>query len=340
MPDFDTVTTGGEELSLDEAAAAYAKVSSSEADTGQSEDDEYSEAEQTDEELQTSEEGSEDANGEDDPEGQSEDEEDAEPETERGRYVAHNGRVRLPDGSESTIADLIAGNMKERDYRQKTMAHSEAVKAFESQSTAIKAKEQQLDQRLEFNAALIRSIVGEAPDMTLFDTDPREYLRQKEAREGWIAHLTAIEQQLQQNSQYRQAEQQQSLKERADSEWNHLVTKVPALADETKAKAFIADVNKYGGEFYGFTGQDLAALNTDHRLALAMRDAISWRKLQASKPKVQQKVEGKPPVQRGGKRLSPTEQRGRTASDAMTRLKQSGSERDAVAAYLATQNKG
>src|SRR6187549_573285 len=126
----------GEELSIDQAAAAYAKISTpNAADTGQVEDEEQSESEPADDELQASDEDAgEEAEGETEDEGQADEETDDEPETERGRYVAHNGRVKLPDGTESTVDDLIKGNLRDRDYRQKTMAHADEVKTFRSQS--------------------------------------------------------------------------------------------------------------------------------------------------------------------------------------------------------------
>jgi hypothetical protein len=343
MDDIDTVT-GGEDLTIDQAAAAYAKVTApNEADTGQSEDDETTQSDDTtDDELQASaEDEGEETDGEDDPESQPEDDEEGEePDSEKGRYVAHNGRVKLPDGSESTIADLIAGNMKERDYRQKTMEAAEVKKTYEAQSSALKASQQQIAERSEFMAALIQSIVGEAPDLALFDTDPREYISRKETREQWINHLNAIQSQMQQDYQSRQQETERQMTDKANQEWDALLGAVPAFKDEKRFSAFAQDVNKYGAEAYKFTPQELAALRFDHRQALVMKDAIAWRKLQASKPAVQKKVEGRPPVAKGGKRLSPTEQRARGAHDAMTRLQQSGSERDAIAAYLALQPKG
>ena len=106
----DTVNTGGETLSIDEAAKAYAATQTKEPE-GQPDAEEEAEV-TTDDDEQASDEGvSEEADGETDEEGQAEDETDEEPETERGRYVAHNGRVKLPDGTESSVDDLIKGNL-------------------------------------------------------------------------------------------------------------------------------------------------------------------------------------------------------------------------------------
>lgn len=341
MEDIDTVT-GGEDLTIDQAAAAYAKVTASnEADTGQSEDDETTQSDETtDDELQASDEDEgEEATGEDEPEGQPEDEEGEEPETERGRYVAHNGRVKLPDGTESTIAELIAGNMKERDYRQKTMELAPLREETKAQSAALKERETQLEQQREYVAQLIQTIIPEMPSPDLLTTDPQAYLQQRALAEQWQQHLQYLHSQQQQTAQARQAETEKQAQERIAKEWDTALEKLPVLKDPKQLEAFGKDTLKYGAE-YGYTSEELARIHHDHRNLLVMSKAIKWDKLQASKPAMQKKVEGRPPVQKGGKRLSPSENNARNGSEAFSRLKQSGSVNDGVAAYLALKPKG
>jgi hypothetical protein len=81
----------------------------------------------------------------------------------------------------------------------------------------------------------------------------------------------------------------------------------------------------------------MKAVALNHVYAVIADKARRWDKLQASKANVQKKVEGRPPVQKGGKRLNPSEAKARQATDAMTRLGNTGRLDDAVAAYLATQ---
>ena len=338
--DENDATLGGEELSLDQAAARYATATAPEAaDTGQADDTEQDESEQADDELQATDEAAgEEAEGETEDEGQAEEETDDEPETERGRYVAHNGRVKLPDGTESTVDDLIKGNLRDRDYRQKTMAHADEVKTFRAQSEAVKQREQQLSEQTELVTTLIQSIVGDEPDITMLQTDPMGYIAQKENRERWIAHINALQQHRQQATQASSTETMQKKAERANTEWGALLEKAPEFKDQKRTEAFVQDVTKFGTETYGFTTEELReAVGLDHRQALVLKDAIAWRKLQASKANLPKKIEGRPPVQKAGKRLSSSEQRARGANDALSRLKQTGSLADATAAYLASQ---
>jgi hypothetical protein len=340
--------TGGEEtsLSIEQAASAFVKATSPEAaETGQAEDEELEQGTETDDELQASDEDEgEEADGETDDEGQAGDENDEEPDSDQGRFVASNGKVRLPDGTVSTVADLIQGNLRDRDYRQKTMETAELRKSFESQSTAVKEREQQLEQQSKYVTDLIRSILPEAPDPAMANPqsptyDPARYIAEKAAYEQWGQHLAYLDSQQQQTAQQRQAEAQKQQAERAEREWNALTEKVPAFKDKAKWEAFASDANKFGAQ-YGFTPEELRGLAYDHRQITVLRKAILWDKLQASKPKVQQKVEGRPPVQKGGKRLNPAEHKARQGNEALTRLKQSGTVEDAAAAYIASLNKG
>lgn len=330
MENTDT-QPGGEALSIEEAAKAYAATQTTEPE-GQPDPDEEAEV-TTDDELPDPEEGeSEEADGETDEEGQAEDETDEEPESDQGRFVASNGKVKLPDGTVSTVADLIQGNLRDRDYRQKTMAHADTVKAFE-------ASKQQIEEQRSYMVSLLKSIVPEEPDPALIHVKPTEYMAQQAARKQWIEHLQYLDEQNTLSAKERQEKAAKEEGEKRDKEWNALLGKMPELKDDKAVVRFANEVKQYG-ESYGFTPDELARLPLDHRQAIVLAKAIKWDKLQASKPQVQKKVENRPPVQKGGKRLNPSDQRARHATDAINRLKQTGSVEDATAAYLASLNKG
>lgn len=340
----DTVT-GGEGLSIDEAVAAYTKATTPEAAPSQSdvEDDELSDN-LTDDELQDPDEGDgEEGDGETEDEGQADDDQgDEEPESDQGRFVASNGKVKLPDGTVSTVADLIQGNLRDRDYRQKTMAHAESVKAFEAQSSAVQASEAQIAEQREYLTSLLKAVVPAAPDPAMADPrspnyDPAGYISQKAQYEQWAQHLAYLDDQRQQTDQERQAKAQEQITERAKTEWAALITAAPELKDQARAAKYFGDIEAYGKK-EGYTTDELkAAISADHRQALTLRKAALWDKLQGSKTSIAKKAEGRPPVQRGGKRLNSSERSARTANDALTRLKSSGSVEDAAAAYLASR---
>lgn len=338
------VQSGDEVLSVDQAAAAYVKAASKEAEPGQSEEEVLTEGETTDEELPEAEaEEGEEADGETEAEDQAEDGED-EPESDQGRFVADNAKVRLSDGSVVTIADLKSGSLRQADYTRKTQEVAEQRKQFETQSSAFQQREAQINQQAELVAELVKAIVPKEPDPSLADPsspnfDIVAYNHQRAQHEAWSRRIAQFDQQRQQTMQAKQAEQSQATQQRAKAEWEALTAKMPELLEEARVKSFGEKLIAHG-KHYGFTEDELKSIvPRDHRFSVMARDAIKWRELQASKPKAQQKVEGRPPIQKGGKRLNPSEAKARQASDALTRLGQTGTLNDAVEAYIALHNR-
>lgn len=348
MNDEIDTPEGGEALTIDQAAAAYAKVTSPEAvQEDHAEDPEQDESDETtDDELQASEEeAGEEGEGETAEEDQAEEgEEEDEPQSEQGRFVADDARVKLPDGTFTTVAELKQGSLRNADYTRKTQEVAEQRKAVESQSAAIKASEEQLTKERDLVITLIKNIIPPQPDPAKADPrsdkyDPAGYQAEEVAFRQWANYLTQLEADQQRTEQERQAKVAEESKGKVAKEWETALEKLPELKDAKKLESFGRDTIKYGAEA-GYTPQELANIHHDHRNLVVMKGYIQWRKLQESKATVQKKVEGRPPVQKGGKRLNPSETRARAAHDAMTRLQSSGSERDAVAAYLALQSKG
>lgn len=341
MADEDVSNDGP--LTLSEAVKAYsAPEPTEEIQEDQTEVEDGQDSEIAEEELPSDEEG-EDEGEPDDEEGQPDEdgeEDEDDPDSDQGRFVSDNAKVKLPDGSVISVAELKSGNLRDRDYRQKTMAHAEDVKAFKSQSEAVTQKEQQVSEQATYVADLLRTIVPAAPDPALLQTDPMAYIAQEASHKQWVAHLTYLDQQKQQATEASQAEAAKAEQDKASTEWEALVEKVPELKDPKRNDRFVADIISTGKD-YGFTPQELRAVALDHRYALVFKDAIGMRKLQAAKAKnTTETPPSRPPVQKGSKRHSAEGSRHRAANSALERLNKSGSLKDGVAAYLATQSKG
>lgn len=329
MPN-DTPEGIGGSLSLAEAAAAYASpVKEEEAPEGQSESEQPAE----DDAEVTSETDGEQAPDED--EGQAE--EAAEPEEPQApAYVPPEAKVKLPDGSEATVDELIKGNLRDRDYRQKTQALASEKETFKAKSSEVQQFEQQLAADREFLIQLTQSLMPQKPDYSMVSVDPIGYAEQKaqyEARKEHLDYLVATQQQLSQRKQHEQAE---TVKEIRAREWQATLDHLPELKDATRLNSFVGEIQKVAGE-YGYSPQEIQNVGLDHRQVRVLADAIKWRNLQASKTKVAAKVEGRPPVQRGGTRLTPEVSRAKETRAAMDRLKSSGSLKDGVAALLALE---
>ncbi len=342
----DDTQQGGEGLSIEQAVAGYVKATATEAipkDDAEAADE--TNGTTTDDELQTSDEdASEETDGETASEDDAAESDDDEPESEGGRFVADDAKVRLPDGTVTTVHELKRGNLREADYTRKTQETSALHSETAAQRERLEASQKQIDEQRDYVVSLVKSIVPPPPDPTLADPqspnfDPVAYQAADVKHKSWMQHLTYLEQQGEQSAKERADKAEAAAKERDQREWDALVTKLPDLKDEKRLDAFVADLKKYG-KTWGLTAQDMAAFPQNHVYSFIAAKAIKWDKLQASKAQVAKKVEGRPPVQKGGKRLNPGDHRARNATDAMNRLKQTGSVEDATAAYLASLNKG
>lgn len=336
MPPELEGTTDTTPLSLADAVAAYTSTpAEEEADTGQADAEDALDGEvNADEALPEDQPEGEDVDGEPTDEGQAEELE-AAPEA-AGQFVSPKGKVKLPDGSVVPVEELIQGNLRDRDYRQKTMELAESRKAHEAQSSAVKQKETQLSEQADYVVRLIKSIIPSPPDPALLNTDPVAYMQQEAQVKQWAAHLNHLQQQQQQAKTAGQAEAETAMKETISREWNALQEALPELKDANRVKAFASDIQKFGAE-YKFTPEEIQQSALDHRQVLVLRDAIAWRKLQANKGKIAAKVEGRPPVQRAGNRQAPGVQNSRQTRAAMDRLNSSGKLADGVAALLAIE---
>ena len=317
-------------LSLSDAASAYANLpKDEEPGNGQSEPESVAEDEA---ELATDEVSQ---DGETEEDGQAE-EDAVDPEPEAPAYVPPEAKVKLPDGTESTVADLINGTLRLQDYRQKTEAVANERKAVQAKASEIQQFEQQLAGDRDFMVQLMQSIMPQKPDYSMVSVDPIGYAEQKaqyEARKEQLDYLVGTQQQL---SQRKMQEQAETVKEIRAREWQATLDHLPELKDATRLNSFVGEIQKVAAE-YGYSPQEIQNVGLDHRQVRVLSDAIKWRNLQASKSKVAAKVEGRPPVQRGGTRPTPEAARAKDTRAAMDRLKSSGSLRDGVAALLALE---
>ncbi|TGT95829.1 hypothetical protein EN806_53950, partial [bacterium M00.F.Ca.ET.163.01.1.1] len=282
-------------LSLMEAAAAYANpVEAEEPEEGQPEAEEEAVAEHQD--------GDETEPDDTEDEGQAESEEpEEEPQPKPVKpkepaYADKLARVKMADGSELTVDELIKGNLRDRDYRQKTMALAEQERSFKAKSEQITQAEQQAATEREFMIQLLQSVMPQRPDPAMYMHDPIGFGQQDLAWRTRKEQLDYLVAQQQQTVQKRQAEEGTRVQQVRDREWQATLEAMPELRDANRLNSFAGEITKHGAD-YGFTPQEIQqSLGLDHRQILVLRDAIKWRNLQAQKSKVPAKVEGRPPV--------------------------------------------
>lgn len=244
-------------------------------------------------------------------------------------------RVRLKDGTEVTLDEVDEwrrGNLRDADYRRKTMEIAATRKELETKLSDIAQKSQFFDQNVNFAIALAQAHMPRPPDQSLLHSDPIGYLEQRAAYEegaSQLQQLVAAKQQAEQESQSRIAVEMTTI---LHAEKDQLVAAMPELATPAKARQFNDDLSK-SIERYGFTARDLAQV-ADHRLILLAKDAMAYQRLMANRPKAQAKANNATPMQVPGHRPGPGEAKARVSKDKWDSLRRDGSLESGAAVLL------
>ena len=151
-----------------------------------------------------------------------------------GRFAADNAKVRLADGTVTTIAALKDGNLLQSDYSKKTLALAEERKTVEQTKAQFQAVENAIAQQRETLAMIVNARLPKPPDPAMMDPNSGHfdivgYLAQKEAYERETYSIQQMIGQHQQMlaQQAREAEEQRS--RLRDQEAQQLFEKQPEL---------------------------------------------------------------------------------------------------------------
>ena len=225
------------------------------------------------------------------------------PEDEGTLTLTHNGKdVEVP------VAEAKALAQQGYDYTQKTQKLAEERKQVENFAHAVKAQEQNLKLQAETQAAFIKEIAQvenintqlaqyEKVDWNaLSDSDPVS------AQKHWIAKTNLENQRTQLHNELNQKHQKLQ-EQRAQTNQARLAEAkaalLKAIPDWNADKA-----NDVTGAARHYGASDEAIGNLDQNgeawMILALADAAKYRKLQAGKGNVTNKVQGKPPVVKPG----------------------------------------
>lgn len=224
--------------------------------------------------------------------------------------------------------ELINGYQRQADYSRKTEELSIERKqqedtirrereTLQSQLTNISNLEQSLRTQLDTEMSSI--------DFDkMYEEDPSgaarlQYQMQKRQRD-----LEATRLQLQQSQQ---DEYQKYIQEQE----KQMYLKMPEMKDPEKASNVRTDMKRYLTDT-GYSQAEVANL-TDHRMLLILKDAMAYRKLQATKPGLAKRVSNAPKVVKAGTAKTKDEKFSIKRNEGIKRLKKSGSLRDAAAIF-------
>lgn len=250
---------------------------------------------------------------------------DEEPAIERFKVPALEG-----DGIEElTAEELKAQRLMQADYTRKTQQIAEERKAIQAERQKVEQEISQRSQTMEQQLAMLGRAIQSFDQQVNWDAlrqlDPAAYL---EAREQQQARMQAFEHSRQQLEAVKQAQRHERIAQNSQ----RLVEALPELLDPKAARAFADKIINGAGEAYGFSAQEIDALD-DHRLILMAKDAIAYRELKAKTDSVKPKIAAAPQLAKPGA----PRQGNAKALDAyrtIQKARQTGSIDDMAAAFL------
>lgn len=240
--------------------------------------------------------------------------------------------------TKASIREMLRSYQTSELLNSKLQTHASEVAAWKTQQQQEQAKFQQNLQRMDAGLQVAqRMLQGEFASVDwqqLQQADPAQYNQLFVGFQQRQAQLDHIAQQLGQERQTQQQQQAEQHKLWLQEQKQLLETRLPEWADKAKRDAAMKEIADVVGKEYGFDADHLSKLS-DHRDFLVLNDALQWRKLQASKAQVMNKVRTAPKLLRPGATQSAEARRGAAVTEAKAKVRKSGNVRDAARALVA-----
>lgn len=225
-----------------------------------------------------------------DEESEVEEESDAAPEQPDEHEVVFDGQK-----AKVTLDELKKGYSRQQDYTRKTMQHSENVKAFESEKTAVKAERAyNLEKYNQLEQQLTASIPE--PDWDKIAQETPDQLAH--VRAAWDIHkerlgkITAERQELEKKVN---ADAQEAYQAHLRSEGTKMVEAIPAWKDQAVFKKDHNDMREYARSSLGLSDAELDGVS-DHRTVVALYKAMLYDRGLQQKAKAA--AEAKPKIEK------------------------------------------
>ncbi len=219
-------------------------------------------------------------------------------------YAHGNVRTRLRDGTVTTVGELKKLADEAREFKRRESEFTARQQEFQARSAQIAQHEQLFAQTIAQATAALQMSLPPEPDADLRESDPIAYFLQKDAREAKLQEISRLNQAQQAMAGQAAAEQAERFQQYIKQEQAQLFDKVPEWRTDSKRREFYNDMLA-NAKHYGFSDHEINNVH-DHRTMLLIKDALAYRKLQAAKPRVADKVRTARPVTKPGERSAPT----------------------------------
>jgi len=262
---------------------------------------------------------------EDQPAAEDDGTEDAAPEVQLVTVTINGKTEQIP------LDEAVKGYQRQADYSRKTSALSEERKAFESERQNVTQERAQYAQLLTALQQQVQANLQQEPDwQRLYDTDPLEYVRQKDVWRERQDKLSAAQFESQRLAAMQAQEQQVALAKLVSDNREKLTQAIPAWKDSKKWDADRPKLLEYGQKL-GFSAEELGQ-TYDHRAVVALYKAMQFDALNANRP---QPVASKGPKSASAGSASNAPKSASDVTKAKQRLAQTGRIGDAASLFEA-----
>jgi hypothetical protein len=228
-----------------------------------------------------------------------------------------------------TLDELRNGYSRDADYRRKTEDLAYDKKQFQTESEKQRqdysTKLSELNQMMSVAQQQLNAEINSADLEKLYEEDPTEAAR--------IEHrLKKKQEKLNQAMQKTQSEQKKQFDGFLQDQQRKLVQKMPEFSNPEKASQLKTSMNNTL-QSYGFNDQEIAQVY-DHRIVMLVNDAMKFRNMQKAKPNMAKKISKPGKVFSSGVKQSKADINLKTRKDKLSRLRKSGSTKDAASIFL------
>ena len=228
-----------------------------------------------------------------------------------------------------TLDELRNGYSRDADYRRKTEDLAYDKKQFQTESEKQRqdysTKLSELNQMMSVAQQQLNAEINSADLEKLYEEDPTEAAR--------IEHrLKKKQEKLNQAMQKTQSEQKKQFDGFLQDQQRKLVQKMPEFSNPEKASQLKTSM-KSTLNSYGFNDQEIAQVY-DHRIVMLVNDAMKFRNMQRAKPNMAKKISKPGKVFSSGVKQSKADINLKTRKDKLSRLRKSGSTKDAASIFL------
>ena len=228
-----------------------------------------------------------------------------------------------------TLDELRNGYSRDADYRRKTEDLAYDKKQFQTESEKQRqdysTKLGELNQMMSVAQQQLNAEINSADLEKLYEEDPTEAAR--------IEHrLKKKQEKLNLAMEKTQSEQKKQFDGFLQDQQRKLVQKMPEFSNPEKASQLKSSM-KNTLNSYGFNDQEIAQVY-DHRIVMLVNDAMKFRSMQKAKPNMAKKISKPGKVFSSGVKQTKADINLKARKDKLSRLRKSGSTKDAASIFL------